>query len=89
MFMLLYNADYLDFTRDVTGDSRTFTVAVSVLDGKGGSDSTSWEVTVNDLEPEVTLTGDTGFSECDTFDFDADITSPVDDIISIEWGRWF
>jgi PKD repeat protein len=72
-----------DFSRDVL-DTREFSVAVFVRDGNGGMDAHAWEVTVNDAGPDVTLTGDTGLTECDTFEFTAEVDT-IDDIVSYDW----
>jgi PKD repeat protein len=62
----------------------SYTVAVYVRDGRGGVAVRTWTVIINDLTPSISITSDSGSTECDTFTFDADVSS-YDGISSIVW----
>ncbi len=75
-----------DFQRDVSGTSQTFTVTVYVKDGKGGVAVQAWQVVVTDLVPVVSMTSDTGLTECDDFTFNIVVDSYDAYQYSIDFG---
>ncbi|MFC1742215.1 PKD domain-containing protein, partial [Nanoarchaeota archaeon] len=72
-----------DFSDRVSSDT-TFTIAVMVSDNNGGHDVAAWHITVRDVAAELAISGDTGLTECDTFTFDAAITT-VDPVTGYRW----
>ncbi|MFC2016517.1 PKD domain-containing protein [Chloroflexota bacterium] len=67
-------------------DNSVYTVALTVTDEDGSTDTVSHEVTVNDLGPTAVLTGDTLLDERQTGHYDASgSTSSPDAIVLYEW----
>ncbi len=71
-----------EFTPD---DNGLYEVTIDVTDGDGGSASASREITVNDVAPTLTVTGDALAITGEIYTLTLDATDPGDDTID----RWF
>jgi PKD repeat protein len=67
-------------------DNGSYTVTLTVTDEDGSTDTASHDITINDLAPTATLTGDTALDEGQIGNYDASgSTSSPDAIMNYEW----
>ena len=77
------------------GDNGTYTITVSVTDEDGGADSDSVQVTVDNVDPSIALSGDTTLvngvptiigEAGDPIDLAAALTDPGSDDLAVLWN---
>ncbi|BAZ46381.1 DNA/RNA non-specific endonuclease [Chondrocystis sp. NIES-4102] len=84
---LLVSPDPLTPIPHIYQDNGNYTVDVMVTDDDGATDSQTFEITVNNVNPTIeSVTGDTEINEGDTATFEAFAKDPGDDTLSYTWN---